>query len=241
MLQEALTGEIHLEHDDPMIVEKMISFLYTLDYADNTPHQHLDVNPSVSMPIAVESESTTRPAASPPVIEQEATTLDLPHSEAFEIYKTVTEPIAEEPQPAIADNTDQITPLVLNARVYIMGERYDIYALRHLAQQKFEARAKNDGWNSEVFSLAIREVYEWTTDQDQGLRQLVVTIAAENITTLRDRGEFNNVLNDVPDFTRQLLDEVLKKAESAGRDCSRCQNDWPRKPRLDSPHDGFSF
>lgn len=218
-----------------MIVEKMISFLYTLDYADSTPHQHWDVDPFVSMATAVESEPTALSAVSPPEVEPEAPALDFHHSEAFEIYNTVTEPVAEEPQPAIADDTDEITPLVLHARVYIMGERYNIYALRHLAQQKFEARAKNNGWNSEGFSLAIREVYEWTTDQDQGLRQLLVTIAAENITVLRDRGEFNNVLNDVPVFTRQLLDEVLKKAESAGRNCVTSQINWPRKSPLPPP------
>ncbi|KAI9696029.1 MAG: hypothetical protein M1836_005860 [Candelina mexicana] len=108
--------------------------------------------------------------------------------------------------------------------MYTIGERYDIWALKDLAQQKFGTRANNDGWNSEGFSLAIREVYEWSTDEDQGLRQSLVTIAANNVKTLRDKREFNNVISEVPDFTQQLLTEVLK-ASSKDLYCEAC---WDR-------------
>ncbi|KAI9791657.1 MAG: hypothetical protein M1835_000208 [Candelina submexicana] len=237
-LQEALTGKIHLKGDDPMIVEKMISFLYRLDYADCTPHENWDADPVASLPIAVKAEAIAVEAESitvnidpfEDVLEPSPLSMlgvvghDESVLEPAEVREPLTDPASEESIPGPADDIDRITPLVLNARVYTIGERYDIWALKELAQQKFVARAKNGGWNSEDFSLAIREVYEWTTDEDQGLRQLLVTIAAEHIKALRDRGEFNEVISDVPDFTRRLLIEVLQtKYSSQGVYCRTCQ------------------
>ncbi|KAI9717552.1 MAG: hypothetical protein M1812_004693 [Candelaria pacifica] len=225
--EEALTGRIHLEHDDPMIVEKMLSFLYRLDYSDYAPYENWQEEPIKLF--APSKDSSDRQKNE---IEQanggDDTQGDHPFGAlaggSLEVQYEI--PVPDPPSdneaspssPTIQvvasdefEESDKLTPLVLNARVYTIAEKYDIWALKKLAQHKFEQRVKGNGWNDEGFSLAIREVFEWTTDKDKGLRHVLVHVAAKNVKALRDRGEFKSVLDDIPDFTRRLLDEVLKR------------------------------
>ncbi len=145
-----------------------------------------------------------------------------------EIDKAETE-ITETKDSASTEQHDKFAPLVLNARGYTIAERYDLWALKHLAQKKSEARVEDDGWNDEGFSHAIREVFKFTTDRDKGMRQVLVSVAAENVKMLRDREEFNDVLSEVPDFTRGLLEEVLDTAKEPQRYCEQCRRaGYPR-------------
>ncbi|KAI9695910.1 MAG: hypothetical protein M1836_006027 [Candelina mexicana] len=235
--EEALTGRIHLKHDDPMIVEKMLSFLYRLDYSDDAPYEDWQAKTSnlfAPSKVALDrqaaegtqtngiedwKEGPPPPAPEVPMPAQEE---DPPAAEPSSENEAV--PIAELVASDENDESDKLTPLVLNARVYTIAEKYDIWALKKLAQHKFEERVTGNGWNDEGFSLAIREVFEWTTDKDKGLRRVLVRVAAENVTVLCDRGEFKSVLDDIPDFTRRLLDEVVKR-KSLVKDlwCASCQ------------------
>ncbi|KAI9695903.1 MAG: hypothetical protein M1836_006020 [Candelina mexicana] len=108
----------------------------------------------------------------------------------------------------------EIHPVLLHARVYIVADEFNIPALKMLAKEKFETLVELD-WNNEAFSLAIKDIYTLSAN-DRGLRNVVLKVACEHVQALRDRGEFNAMLRDEPDFTMELLDEVLKGRNEEG-------------------------
>ncbi len=124
---------------------------------------------------------------------------------------------------------DEIDPILLHARVYIIADEFNIPALKMLAKEKFEQLATFD-CNNSSFSLAISEIYELPPD-DRGLRDVVVTVARKHVKALRDRGEFNTVLRDKPDFTIDLLDLALKADEGD----SRVDEQKVYEPKADGP------
>ncbi|KAI9862057.1 MAG: hypothetical protein M1824_001802 [Vezdaea acicularis] len=94
--------------------------------------------------------------------------------------------------------------LLLNSRMYMLADKYDIPTLRSLALSKFTSRLSSH-WNSEDFSLCVHDIYSNAAITNAPLRKSVVESAAKNIATLRDRDEFLALLKSDHDFVIDLL------------------------------------
>ncbi|KAI9742727.1 MAG: hypothetical protein M1835_003024 [Candelina submexicana] len=122
----------------------------------------------------------------------------------------------------------KIHPVLLHARVYIIADEFDIPALKMLAKEKFKRIVETD-WNNESFSLAVKEIYE-LLPKDRGLRDVVVQVAREHVKALRDRGDFNAMLKEKPEFTVDLLDKVLNVEATREDEVEKSDADaWDQK------------
>ncbi|KAI9812332.1 MAG: hypothetical protein M1827_004781 [Pycnora praestabilis] len=224
--REAATGEVRLVHD-PVIVEKMFSFMYRLTYSDDSEEERWDIAVTESKTVApkdVTKEENQIASSDPqgPGVRAKGSKSGKSSyvSSVVEGWpeppetKTTTENV---PSESVQDRLD-CSPLLLNAQVYTLAEEYDLWALKVLAQDKFNIRVQGDGWKDEGFPEAIREVYEKTPDSDVGLRPVMIKAVKQNIRALKENDDFNNVLKDVPDFTLDLLNEILRVETSSADD-----------------------
>ncbi|KAH6847105.1 hypothetical protein B0I37DRAFT_374303 [Chaetomium sp. MPI-CAGE-AT-0009] len=99
--------------------------------------------------------------------------------------------------------------LTVHARVYALGEKYDIQGLKTLAIEKFKTEAKVH-WNCDEFIRAVEEVYTSTIDQDRGLRDAVVEAIRVHPTVL-DKEPMQNVVRRLDlcfDLMMRFRDEL---------------------------------
>ena len=141
-MQEAQSQEIFLEEDEPLIVMKMIDYLYCLDYND---HRN--------------------------------------------------------------DETEE-SALMINARVYIIADKYDIEALKKWAVTKYQ-EVLSTRWNSASFIESTRLISENTPESDVMLRDVIVQKASQCAKRLFDRGEFVKLLRSDSNFATDVLKGVL--------------------------------
>ncbi len=205
-----MTGKIDLQSDDQVIVEKMLDFLYKLDFSDDDP-----LTLHVEQAVNTAPESASRGKKKKKFTKQDASNIFAPN-----IFGDNGDGL-EDSGGSKGDFQPSTSTLPLIARMYTIAEKYDIKELKTLAQHKFERRIENNGWNNSGFSMAIQEVFGWTAQNDQGLRPVLVRVASENIHVLRDRGEFKEVLDSISDFTRSLLD-TLMDPNFRRKNCSYC-------------------
>ncbi|CEI62390.1 unnamed protein product [Fusarium venenatum] len=76
--------------------------------------------------------------------------------------------------------------LVLHAKVYALGEKYDIKGLKALALSKFKHEAAHHH-HSESFILAAKHVYTSTIKQDWGMRNAVTITIQLNVDLLENK------------------------------------------------------
>jgi speckle-type POZ protein len=123
------------------------------------------------------------------------------------------------------------SPMIFNAKVYSIADKYDVMALKSQAKEKFEKAAKSC-WNMEDFPPAISEVYSSTPATDRGLRGLVVEISCTHIDALLARQDFRNVLEETvgfaADVTQFMAADVTQLLASNFKEykCPNCGNHW---------------
>lgn len=113
------------------------------------------------------------------------------------------------------------SPMLFNALVHKVADKYRVPALKHLARQKFDA-AVSTCWNMDDFPHVISEVY---TTTDKGLQNQVVSVSHQNIQSLLVKEDFMRVLNDTPSFAAdvlQLLVKEKKKPSVRKYECPHC-------------------
>ncbi|OCL09392.1 POZ domain-containing protein [Glonium stellatum] len=123
------------------------------------------------------------------------------------------------------------SPMIFNAKVYSIADKYDIPTLKSHALGKFR-KSVETCWGMDDFPLAIREVYSSTLDNDRGLRDLVVKAACEHADALSKEPEFRTALEEASSFA---ADVVLSMAKGRPKqttprtntyDCPNCGNSW---------------
>ncbi|KAI9744176.1 MAG: hypothetical protein M1818_002328 [Claussenomyces sp. TS43310] len=196
--KEAETRDIILD-DDSKIVEKMLSFLYKGDYDDERErHEGTPENSSPSkdgQEKEVADASGDEPAAS---TEEDAWTFGAPHfgNRSPEIGR---------------DRAADISPhaLLINIKVYIIADMYDIPPLKDLASSKYAEIA--DGlWAEDAFTSSARLLYENTMASDHQLRDLVAQISQQHIVTLIEKKEFIDLLVSEGNLAVDILKSVLE-------------------------------
>ena len=98
-------------------------------------------------------------------------------------------------------DTDESTddPLVINARVYALAEKYQIKGLKDVAKGKFITELEMD-WTDKDFFTAIKIVYTTTPSFDRGLRDAVNAVVYNNRNYLQYRLSFMELVREHGDF-----------------------------------------
>lgn len=131
----------------------------------------------------------------------------------------------------IAEATEQETPLdisllQLHARMFALGDRYDIPGLRDVALEKYTSRCATLAEPVE-FIESIYDVYERTPTSIKQLRNAACTGMRKDLREmLEDKTVatiYEKVLVEVPEFTRDML-ELYVRAPSYGN-CPTCGSD----------------
>lgn len=114
-----------------------------------------------------------------------------------------------------------------NAEMYILGEKYDLPALKKLALVKFDnaekemvSKAKRD----HVLSL-IPLVYTGTLDTDRGLRDRMVQYVTANAKELAKDSKIKSLITENPDFVLEVIGNTVppKAPTPYTRACRRCK------------------
>ncbi|PSK60718.1 hypothetical protein B9Z65_868 [Elsinoe australis] len=92
--------------------------------------------------------------------------------------------------------------LLAHTRVYALAEKYQIPALKSLAQAKFEV-AMACFYDSPEFADAVEEVYSSTIDTDRGLRNIVIQ-AFRNHPQLANTQDVYSVIKNTPSLAFEL-------------------------------------
>ena len=161
--QEGTSKEIDLEDDAPEIVEKMLSYMYTLDYTDG------------NQSIIVDSTETATTPAKTKFHKKSGRTI------AF-VPSSITAPPSGHSQFSAG-------ALLTNTRVFVIADKYDIQGLKQLATKKYKVAVPN-AWNCTEFFGSLRLLYEETLESDRLLKDVAVKTAGKHVKDLVDRGEF---------------------------------------------------
>lgn len=106
--------------------------------------------------------------------------------------------------------------VLINTKVYIIGDKYDIQPLKDLAAKKYGEALPNH-WNSAPFVASLKLVYEETLENDRPLKDLAVKTAAKHAKELTDRGEFASLCKENAEITFDVLKASLIRL------CRRCE------------------
>lgn len=99
-------------------------------------------------------------------------------------------------------------PLLLNVKLYIMADRYDVQPLKVLAKTKYEQIIGN-AWNDVSFAASLKMLYDETLESDRLMKDIAVKTAGQNIKTLVDRGEFATLLKSNGEIAFDILKSSL--------------------------------
>lgn len=119
----------------------------------------------------------------------------------------------------IPEATDQetpshISPLQLHARMFALGDRFDIPGLRDVAVKKYSIRCAKPLGPLELIE-SIYDVYERTPASVRQLRNAARILVRKNLPKMLDDEVFatayEKVLCEVPEFTRDMLEFYVKE------------------------------
>ncbi|CAD6444460.1 6a6c280b-755d-4884-8bd3-fc363dc20355 [Sclerotinia trifoliorum] len=201
--EEAAKGEYHMSDDELPVVEAMIHYLYLRTYDDQV----------VSPPEALGSHSQVEIGKdemppSPPTLGSESEPDPEPELDTWRTRANLSwnnGGIVPEAIPVSLPSS-----LLLNAKVYIIADKYMIPALKSLACEKC-SKSLEEHWNTPEFSATAELLWENTPSSDMLLRDSVVATAASNIDVLLDRGEFVEFMSAHGDFAVEVLKRVIRK------------------------------
>ncbi|KAH8650977.1 hypothetical protein BGZ60DRAFT_534153 [Tricladium varicosporioides] len=113
-------------------------------------------------------------------------------------------------------------PLVTSAKLYILGDKYDIPSFKNLASYKYKDIVK-DRWNHDTFAESDKIIYENIVRDEDVLKDVIIKAAHANMSQLLDRGEFVNLHKNSNDMTFDVLAAMLNKNSRPCRNYSGFQ------------------
>ena len=134
------------------------------------------------------------------------------HGQQNSLSSTATEIIPTFKVATVANGNSLYSPLslVINAKMYIIADKYDIRPLKEHAVTKYN-EVLPETWNSTSFSESVRLVQENTMENDYMLRKVILRKVSECIKVLLDRGEFVDLLEDHGELSTAVLRELVFK------------------------------
>ena len=116
-----------------------------------------------------------------------------------------------------------ISLLQLHARMFALGDRYDIPGLRDVAVKKYSSRCAVS-WEPLEFIESLCDVYERTPSSIRHLRNAACILMRKKLPKMLDdkavAAAYEKILIEVPEFTKDMLG-IYVTAPLYG-DCSTC-------------------
>jgi hypothetical protein len=127
-------------------------------------------------------------------------------------------------------SSDNDTPvggqdLCLHAKVYALGEKYSIPALKEASLQKFEECAQTS-WKSSSFRDAVKIVFTSTPDHDKGLRDVVFRTLFLHRAELAGDVQMETVIREIDGLAYGLWKMI--SALPGGPTCNACHSVYIR-------------
>ncbi|GIK02037.1 hypothetical protein Aspvir_006080 [Aspergillus viridinutans] len=189
-------GEIQLDDRDPMLVWKVLEFLYTGDFTYEASGDFNAENVSEDLP---QTDLATD-------LQEDAGTEVISHSEGN-----------------TSSANPRTGQAFFHAQMYAQGAYFQINGLKIRAKEYFEKSFKEFP-DRESFTSAVLEVYGSTGGYDRGLRDLVVQMATDNLVLLRasENPILDGVLLEaVPNFMLDICLSALDRCAKYQREYKR--------------------
>jgi len=124
-----------------------------------------------------------------------------------------------------ASELDSIDAPLTDAKMFTIGTKYGIPALRRVAKTKYLA-AMPDTWNSASFVASLKVLYEEATETDHAMKDIAVEAAGEHARELLGREEFLSLCKEngeiaVNVMKTALMDPLKQPCASCRAMCSR--------------------
>ncbi|KAF1923433.1 uncharacterized protein M421DRAFT_324712 [Didymella exigua CBS 183.55] len=218
--QEAQTGTINLPDNETEIIKLLMHYLYGGEYIPTLPVD--GVKDTVSTPLRTRSEND--PSSG------QRYTYDFPHRcyyngnhcEAPYIcphhicqwsggsgsgktscnYGCTMFTCKECNTPALPQLNGTAEQLLVHAKMYEIGDKYEVAGLKDLAKEKF-SRACKHFWNTPDFAVAADHAFSTTVEDDTGLRAIVSATISDHIELVNDPAvsvlmtQFNGLALDI--------------------------------------------
>ncbi|KAI4914834.1 hypothetical protein J4E90_004868 [Alternaria incomplexa] len=215
--QQAASAKADLSEDDPHIVKRLVKYLYEGDY---------DAEIAGTIPAKAPSPVVTAPS-------NDIYHYDFPHTCRLgcelpdylvcnhHIYSvdscgsSCVDFVCLKCCPdwtSITIPTAGASQLLLHAKMYEMGDKYDVKGLKDLARVKFTSIC-TPLWNDEVFAQAADHALNTTPDTDVGLREVIRKTIVAHIELL-NKPEIAALLSKHTGFMFGVLRRVAE--EKAG-------------------------
>lgn len=127
------------------------------------------------------------------------------------------------PEAAERETVSRISLLQLHARMFALGDRYDIPGLRDVAVKKYSSRCAVS-WEPLEFLKSLYDVYERTPSSLRHLRNAACILMRKKLPKMLDdkavAAAYEEVVIEVPEFTKDML-AIYVTAPLYG-DCSTC-------------------
>jgi hypothetical protein len=207
----------------------MIDFLYKLDYDDHRSSAITsEANINITQLVDAASKATSyfgnkAEATQYEIVDQDEIFSGVPcglESRSVDFFEDAapaeTDMIPTNSIPLInKTQPESLNPvsLLINAKVYIIADKYEIQALKDLAAAKYKSVLPKT-WNSSAFTESSGLVYNNTLDTDRMLRNAIVQEASKHVKILLDRGEFVDLLESRGDLAVEVLKNVVSNHSS---------------------------
>jgi speckle-type POZ protein len=128
------------------------------------------------------------------------------------------------------DDAEGGRPLLVNAKMYAIGDEYRIEALKKLAKTKF-SEAFNAGWDVVSFPEVIETVYITTPATDRDLRDCLTPVMLEHKEELHEHEGFVGLIKDKLSDGEFAMDVIHAWTEFRGskKDSSNTYTQGPWK------------
>ncbi|KAF2655628.1 hypothetical protein K491DRAFT_716060 [Lophiostoma macrostomum CBS 122681] len=188
--KEAEDGRVDLPEDEPEIVRLLVQYLYEAEY---DPHG-LDEPPKEHTCHSFGDHCNT-----PNVCKHHQCGV------AFECSYSCQRFICIECHPL--DDQLPADSMLTHAKMYEIGDKYDVVGLKELAKNKF-AQICRVHWNSPHFPTAAKHAFSTTPDEDKGLRDIVRKTISNHMHLIADKPEIKEIMKEYNGLAYDLFMET---------------------------------
>lgn len=128
----------------------------------------------------------------------------------------------------------RISPMLFNAKVYGVAEKYGVSRLKQEAKAKFEDAVRTC-WEMDDFTPTIMEVYTSTISTDRSLRDVLADTTSTHIDSLLQKGPFVLILEECAGFSADVLQVLAQSPPTWNKyKCPSCKKTWEVKLSLEN-------
>jgi hypothetical protein len=130
-------------------------------------------------------------------------------------------------------------PLIVHAKLYIFGDKYDIPSLKELASRNYGEIVATQ-WNTKAFPESAEIIYNNIAVERDVLKDVIYENARNNILTLINVPGFEGLLRRTNDFAADILISLIQnEKQKVGNitNCRTCESYSRRLPGYRSSSD----